>query len=462
MPNIRWRIGLFVFLAVGVLQVAVAGFVLARLSAVQTKEVDRLLSELLVDAEMLIAHTEAGRMLHSQAQHHSKWNETFIDVIGPDGQIVARSPNVPPDGLGPETFSEHITTRSGMHYTVWDRVHPRSRKGHVRIRVAEAQLGPDHQFIVRVARTLKPYQKTYWRLREQLAWAMLIVSMFSAGGAAWVARRSLTPIDAMARRAALLGHSLDGEMPRSGSGDELDRLAAVLNQMLYRIRSEMMRVRRFSSDAAHGLRTPLTALRGHLELMLKDAPAAHSPRLELALDVVDELTILVNRLLLLERIESTPFDFGPDAKPIPFDELVRDLVEAIGVLADERNIELQLDLVPLLILGERQPLREAVMNILDNALRHTPAGGWIRISLSTTAEDEVELAIEDSGPGLGPEQLERVFERFYSERDGPPGTGLGLAIAKATVEAHGGSLHAESPSGARFVLRLPRTRPLGP
>jgi len=161
-----------------------------------------------------------------------------------------------------------------------------------------------------------------------------------------------------------------GRMPRSGTGDELDRLAAVLNEMLRRIRDE------------------------------------GSSRVVTALEVVDELTMLVNRLL-----PNTPHARANSS------------------------------------------LREAILNGLDNALRHTPSGGWVRVVVQGMGK-QAEVVIEDSGPGLRPDQLERVFERFYSERDGAQGSGMAFALNVMT--AHGGSVQASSPAGARFVLFLPR------
>jgi len=461
MPNIRWRIGLFVFLAALALQLVLDVFVLYRLRAVQLSEVDLLLAEMLMEAEVLGGTPEFEQRLERSEAHASKWNETFVEVRAADGTLLQASSNLPEGGLGAPRDPEERAARGGAPYLVWNRTHPRSRKQHVQIRVAQRRLGEEGGKFVRVARTLKRYQKTYWRLREQLAWGILIVSLFAAAGASWVARRSLLPIDAMARRAASLGRSLAGDMPRSGSGDELDRLAEVLNEMLKRIRGEMQRVHRFTSEAAHALRTPLTALRGHLELLLRRASSEDSNRIVLALDIVDELTVLVNRMLLLERLQSSASDSARTRVPVQLDELVRDLVDAISVVAEEREIELQVDLDSVRVEADERALREAILNILDNALRHTPRGGWIRVVVRALGAD-AEVLVEDSGPGLRPDQLSRVFERFYSEREHAPGAGLGLAITQAVATAHGGSVRAASPAGARFVLRLPRSGPASP
>ena len=346
-PNIRWRIGLFVFLAALVLQLVLGVFVLHRVRSVQSDDMDRQLEEMLLEVQALLATTELDRVFEYGPAHISKWNEAFVEVRGPDGSLMHGSKNLPELGLGEPLDPERATIRGGLSYMVWNRIHPRSVKKHVKIRIAQAEIGPNGAYTVRVARTLKRYQKTYWSLRQQLAYGMMVVSLFAAAGASWVARRSLAPINAMTRQAQSLGRSLVGDMPRSGSRDELDRLAEVLNEMLRRIRAEVQRVHRFTSEASHALRTPLTALRGHLELLLKRATPEDSCRIVLALEVVDELTVLVNRMLLLERIESSLHSGWGKLEPVRLDELVRDLVEAISVVAEERSVSLKLEPVIL-------------------------------------------------------------------------------------------------------------------
>jgi signal transduction histidine kinase len=172
-----------------------------------------------------------------------------------------------------------------------------------------------------------------------------------------------------------------------------------------------------------------------------------------ALEVLDETTGLVNRLLLLERLASS----GPDParmRELRLDALAREVVDGLALVAHDRKIELECRTQAAPVLGNADQLREALFNLLDNALRHTPEGGRVEVAVRISPREAV-LVVEDSGPGLRPDQLERVFERFYSEQPGGRGSGLGLAIARAIAEAHGGTLTASSPRGARFELRLP-------
>ena len=126
-----------------------------------------------------------------------------------------------------------------------------------------------------------------------------------------------------------------------------------------------------------------------------------------------------------------------------------EVCEALAIVAEDHGIELDFSGVPVVVQGDESQLRNATLNLLDNVLRHTPRGEHVRVSVQVV-EDR-----EDTGPGLTPDKLERVFERFYSEREDGTGGGLGLPIARAIARTHGGSLTASSPGGARFDLELP-------
>jgi signal transduction histidine kinase len=455
MKSIRWRIGLSVFAMVATLHVAISAYVLERFWDTELREVDDDLAADLLALSRLGDDAERAMYVRAETVHDSKWDEEFFQIHDAAGARVVASANVPIEGLGPALGSEELDARRRgaalPRVQVWERPHPNSRKGHVRLRVAEASI--DGARVV-VANTLKARQKAYWQLREQLVWGLGAVAILVAAAAWWVTRRSLLPIHAIIERARELGAAPAGSLPRSGSGDELDRLAEVLNGMLGRIRAEVQRVRRLSADAAHALRTPLAAVRGTLEVHVQGRRPEEVRDLLPALEVLDETTGLVNRLLLLERLQSS----GPDParmRDLRLDVLAREVVDGLALVAHDRKIELECRAQPARVHGDPGQLREALFNLLDNALRHTPEGGRVEVAVETSPR-EAMLVVEDSGPGLRPDQLERVFERFYSEQPGGRGSGLGLSIARAIAESHGGTLRASSPRGARFELRLSR------
>jgi signal transduction histidine kinase len=446
--SIRLRIAFSVLAVVALCQVALSLFVLDRLAHVQRDEVDELLREELAEVAVLLGTPQLEALIAAESARNTKWNETFFEVRDARGVRQASSQNVPAAGL-----ARLAATGEASEPVIWESRHPRSRRGHVRIRVLEARID-GHSVLV--GRSLKRYQKLYWRLRERLAFGLLGVAALGALCAWGVAAYSLRPIGRIAARAAALGGSLEGELPSSGRGDELDRLARVLNELLARIRSEVARVRRMTADVAHALRTPLTALRGTLEVQLAGGDRGLGAKLAPALESIDELGRLVNRLLWLERIEARGRALR--SEPVQLDKLATELVDAVQVVAGDHGIELTLEAWPVAVAGDRAELREAILNLLDNALRHTPRGG--RVAVRVAAErDLARLSVADSGPGLPRERPERIFERFYSTT--PSGSGLGLPIARAVAEAHGGSLETSCSAlgGARFELTLPLAKP---
>jgi signal transduction histidine kinase len=213
-------------------------------------------------------------------------------------------------------------------------------------------------------------------------------------------------------------------------------------------------MRRMTADAAHALRTPLTAIRGSLEVMQGSARPDVASALVPTLEAIEDLSTLVNRLLLLERLDA----YGTSherAELVALDRLTKDLVEALEVVASDRGVVLHCECVSAKVYADPQQLRNALANLIDNALRHTPAGGRVDVRLENDGR-RARIKVADTGPGLGAEQLERVFDRFYSAPGAGSGTGLGLPIARAIARAHGGELTASSSEGgARFDLELP-------
>ncbi len=452
--SIRWRIGLYVFVVIGALHVGFSALILTHIHRTNRAEIDDHLLEELAQTLSLVGSPDLETFVRSEEAQNNKWNEAFFEVRDASGQVVIASRNVPAGGFGEVTEPQRLGWRHRREpmppVQVWERVHPASKKGHVRIRIAEARKG---DYTVRLGLTLKRKQKAYWRFREQLLSSLVIVGLLASACAWWVARRSLAPIQAITNQAQLLGGTSEGVLPRTGSGDELDRLAQVLNQMLDRIRTEMQRVRRMSADAAHALRTPLAGIRGTLELHLRRVKPGEAEELLPALEGLDETVQFVNRLLLLERLEGT----APDRtrwRDLKLDALVHDLVDAMAIVAQDRHLDLKSQTEPLTVFGDATQLRNAILNLIDNALRHTPQGGRVDVSVQRVG-DFAQVAVQDSGPGLRPEQVERAFERYHSDREDGVVGGLGLPIARAVAQAHGGSLDVNREVLSRFELRLP-------
>ncbi len=445
--SIRVRVALGVFAVVVSLLLAQNYYVLDRFERGFREEVDDKLDEELMELRGVLGSDQLAGWIENAVKARSGDQELFVEVLDASGAVVARSANVPPAGI---PGAAEAAPSKGTQY--WETSHPRSRSGARHIRGAETVAGP---WRLRVALSLEQMQRSYWNLRGNLATSLLLIALLGAFAAWGVAARALRPVSEMAARARSLGALPEGSLPHSGSGDEIDRLAEVLNDLLQRIRDEVLRVRRLTVDVGHALRTPLTAIRGNLELQIGRSDGTHAEALATSLEQVDDLVRLVNQLLLLEKLESPPL--GRLARErVDLHALARGLVEHLHVLADERGVVLELHGEPVFVEADAGQVRQALANLIDNALRHTPRGGRVGVE-TRSAGDLAQLRVADTGPGVPADQLERVFERFYSAPgEAGGGTGLGLPLARAIARAHGGDITATSPGGALFTFEIPR------
>ena len=303
---------------------------------------------------------------------------------------------------------------------------------------------------------------------QQLLYILLLglpIAVVTAGVGGYVlACRALAPVDRMAERArSINAEHLNDRLPVDNPDDELGRLATVFNETLTRLESSFEQMRRFTTDASHELRTPLTAMRsvGEVGLRGRRDEAAYREIIGSMLEEVDRLALLVDRLLTLSRADTGQAQLSVDMVDIP--ELAEEIAEQLGVLAEEKNqtIKVQSEVVPRWI-GDRVMLRQALLNLVDNAIKYSPVGGSIEI-LVTQSKEGTLIDVTDTGPGIPADLRSRVFDRFYrvdkarSRANG--GTGLGLAIAKWAVEVNGGRLSLEPTTdvGSRFRITLSQT-----
>ncbi|MGC7096512.1 sensor histidine kinase [Amycolatopsis lurida] len=265
--------------------------------------------------------------------------------------------------------------------------------------------------------------------------------------------RALRPIEAVRRRAEAISHStLDERLPEQDTGDEVGKLTSTLNRMLDRIASGARRQREFVSDASHELRTPLAAMRAELEVSLAHRDSADWRNVATRLlDDHRRLERLTGDLLTLARLDEAAV--SRRAEPVRLDEIVAGEITAV------RHAEVRPSLTPVRVIGVVPELVRLVRNLLDNADKH--ASGVVAVSLTQDGRDAV-FTVDDDGPGVPPDQRERVFDRFFrvdGSRDrASGGVGLGLALVRRIARSHGGEVTVtESPAlgGARFEVRLP-------
>ena len=292
-----------------------------------------------------------------------------------------------------------------------------------------------------------------------LMWVVVPLLVLLVAFAVWYfAGRALRPVELIRLEAAsITGSTIHRRVPEPGTDDEVGRLAHTMNAMLARLEQSSQRQRQFVSDASHELRSPLASIRANLEVALRNSDRADWPavaRRSLAEDQRMEDT--VSELLELARLDESPGDEPLAALPeVDLDELVLDeTLQPHAVLIDATRVSAGR------VHGRRDQLARLVRNLVDNASRHAQT----RVELSLqTADTTVELTVDDDGPGIDPDDRERVFERFTRLDDGRAhdagGLGIGLAIVKAIVEQHGGTVAIDDApiGGARFVVRLPAT-----
>lgn len=281
----------------------------------------------------------------------------------------------------------------------------------------------------------------------------------------FVTRRVLRPIQAMAGAAELIsGGNYGTRISPAGLGSEFTSLERAFNDMAAtlaateRTRAEILR------DLAHEFRTPLTTVRGYSEAMADGVLTADAHTWHIIEAEVARMERLVHDIALVSSAEERHLHL--ERKDMSAAELVRDAVSAADATFELQGVRLtaQVDEGSLVVSVDDHRIQEVLANLLDNALRHTPSGGEVRVT-AKRQQDQVELAVSDTGEGIGAEHLPRVFERFYRAGEGRSrdqgGTGIGLAIARALVEAHGGHIQARSPGpgkGSTFTVSLPTTQ----
>jgi heavy metal sensor kinase len=306
--------------------------------------------------------------------------------------------------------------------------------------------------------------------RQQLS-DLILIFVFGLPAAAAVAgfggyvlaQRALAPVERMTERArTLTAERLHDRLPVHNPDDEMGQLAMVFNETLGRLEASFDQMRRFTADVSHELRTPLTSirsvgevgLRGHLD------EQAYRAIIGSMLEEADRLATLVDRLLTLSRAETRQASLSVES--IDLTELAENVAGHLGVLAEEQRQTVTIDGAgnPH-ALCDRVVVRQALINLVDNAIKFSGNGGRIRIRV---AEEDGKAIVEvtDSGPGIPADARERIFDRFFRATTSATGAGLGLSLARGAVEASGGrlTLEASGPSGSTFRITLPRAKAL--
>jgi heavy metal sensor kinase len=347
--------------------------------------------------------------------------------------------------------------------TIWKPDRPPIRRILIPLRI-EGQ-GP---FIFQTEKSLRFVQDTLRWLFLLLAGASTGLLLLAWWGSGRLAHEALAPVEALSQTAEnISGQNLSTRLTLTAPYTEFQRLAHTFNGMLDRLQQVFEGQRRFVADAAHELKTPLTAMKGNFEVILQRSRSAEEYREAIISNLaeVDRLTAMTQSLLTLAQ-------FAGDRPPLVLQTLdlpplVEEVVSELSVLAQDEGIHLQAEYQPVPpLMADASQLKQALINLLDNALRHTPSGGTIIVRVDSL-DTSIRLSVADTGPGIDSQHLPHLFERFYrvdQARDRQSGgTGLGLAIVKEIVEAHGGQIRAHSRvgTGTTFTIMLPTGKSKG-
>lgn len=396
----------------------------------------------------------AGGFLGKQVDEEpggGHWLEVWSDT----GRRLLSSGTQPAVDLGPAPRPDEVDRRARTSHTP---------TGTLRVMTKRVLLG-ERAVLVRAAVSATGVRQQRRVFALGLGGVSLAVLALGGLGGWVLARRALGPLAEMAERARrITAEQLHERLPAGATSLELDHLRDAFNDTLSRLESSFEQLRRFTADASHELRTPLTALRSVGEVGLRGARSVEEYREVVGsmLEEVDRLSRLADELLTLARAESGQAELHRE--PVDLGALAREVADDLSVLAEERRQSLEVDAAAgVVVHADRLWLRQALRNLVDNAIKYTPEGGCIEVGLRVEGAS-ISLAVHDNGPGIAPEHHERVFERFYRVDRGRSralgGTGLGLALAKWAAEAHAGriELHSEVGRGSVFRLVLPARR----
>jgi heavy metal sensor kinase len=380
--------------------------------------------------------------------------ERLLEVVTPEGRILYRNARLGDDVLGGTPFDrEGVAGYSERTF--------RLKNGDKVLLVSRRHVLGGRQILIRLG-----YRESeiWLRIRDFLTASFTALPILLALAALLgyhFARRLLSPLAQMATRAEqITAANLEQRLPIANQKDELGHLARAFNNVLDRLETSFEQLHRFTSDASHELRTPLAALRSVGEVGLQKSQTADEYRdiIGSMLEEVTRLTKLVENLLTISRADAGQIElnlstFSPR-------QVVEDVVGMVEILAEERNQRLSVTGdQEASVEGDKLLLRQALINIIHNAVKYSPVGGSIDIELRVLADQHVNITVADSGPGIEPEHRARIFDRFYRIDEARTresgGAGLGLAIARWAVQVQGGEIWVEDRTeGAAFTIGL--------
>jgi heavy metal sensor kinase len=411
-----------------------------------------------VEGQLVATPDGAVSVESSHPEEREPDTERFIEVWSSDAKLLYRSPVLQGRAQGGPPRSEEATSEPAP---VSVRLPDGTR---VRIATNVHTLGTS-PVLLRVAHS----ERVLWQEMEEFVSVLLLalpLALVLAGlGGYALARKALAPVDVMAHKAERISaERLSERLPIENPDDELGQMAGAFNATFARLEEAFEQLRRFTADASHELRTPLTAIRsvGEVGLQAQRSATEYRDVIGSMLEETDRLTRLVDSLLTLSRADAGRIQLARTEVPVV--DLVNEASALVDVLAEEKQQRISVRGEPTLVVsGDRLILRQALVNLIDNAIKYSPTGAEIVVQVHAGVDGQAIVEVIDQGPGVSLKHQSRIFDRFYrvdtarSREWG--GAGLGLAIARWAVEAHGGQITLESAEGkgSTFRVSLPST-----
>jgi heavy metal sensor kinase len=374
--------------------------------------------------------------------------KTFIQVEDKRGVVIYRNYSLGMDSLSAPDQMPYDTT-----------IVATAEVGGEQLRTA---IYRDRNFTILVAYSLNELGDVLENLFAILLYLIPIAIALSILGGLYLANKALAPVhDVTTRARKITAESLDQSIPPRDVDDEIGRLISTMNDMIHRLHNSFAQTRQFSSDASHELRTPLTIIRGEIELALRSekTPDEYRTVLSSTLEEILRLKSIIDNLLTLGKADQGVLDLK--LEEVHLDSLIKDLHDDSEMLAETKHITVELKKSePVTIVGDKGRLRQLFLNLVDNAIKYTPEGGHVAISVERQNGSAL-VEVQDNGIGIPEHDLDKIFDRFYrvdkarSREMG--GTGLGLSIAKWIVQLHRGTISVESElnRGSKFTVLLP-------
>lgn len=454
--HVRSRMTLWYVLVLGVLLLAYAGVATSYLFFSLREQLDHDLLEDSERVEGLLQNSPDG-MVTLGSVHHGEDEPNmrrFVEVWSGDGRLLYRSPT-----LGERTLGAPPT--AGLAHTAEDSPSTLRLADGTLIRITTSlHTMADRRVLLRVAHT----EQGLWREIQEFVSVLLLalpLALVLAGFSGFaLARNALAPIDAMAHKAERISaERLNERLPIENPEDELGHLARAFNATLARLEATFDQLRRFAADASHELRTPLTAIRSVGEVALQAPKSAPEYRdvIGSMLEETDRLTRLVDTLLTLSRADAGHIHL--QRTDISLLGLAQEASSLVEVLAEEKRQRISVEGEPaLMVSGDRLILRQALVNLIDNAIKYSPAEAEIVVRVRAGKDNQPTVEVVDQGPGVPQEHQSRIFDRFYRVDSARSrewgGAGLGLAIVRWAVEIHGGQVSFESVEGQGSTFRV--------